>query len=252
MKSKRIISEQTQKSLDFLKNAIKYNCFDNYEWFEMDTTVNQPRTIKSSGLYVVTGKNTKGERVFFYANGRVKNLDTGVIKKWSCKSMADAQTAETTAAQQKLTVDGVVFENDEQVDFITNYMRENPGYELKKPSEYNLKYYYETPIDLSTIDYIFPRGKFFLYKKKATTQAEKDKIEQGKKAEQDKIEQKKKADLEAKIQPLKAELDKAGFTFDEPEIGTQAHNTEVDARKILGGKYSHKLPGYSLAGAGQV
>ena len=74
MKTKRIISEQTQKSLDFLKNAIKYKCFDNYEWFEMDTTdengktISQPRQKKENGLYVVTGKNKKGKRVYFYAD----------------------------------------------------------------------------------------------------------------------------------------------------------------------------------------
>jgi hypothetical protein len=94
MKNKKIISEQNSPQTIDLTQSVKLGCFDTYKvWFDIDPG-NQPKKT-NSGKSVVTGKNKKGEAIFFYDNGIVKNQVTKGQKRWSCSqtdSMSQSQT----------------------------------------------------------------------------------------------------------------------------------------------------------------
>jgi hypothetical protein len=94
MKNKKIISEQSNPQTIDMTQSVKLNCFDAYKvWFDIDPD-KQPKKTKS-GKIVVTGKNKKGETVFFFDNGIVKNIVTNLTKHWKCDatdSMNQSQT----------------------------------------------------------------------------------------------------------------------------------------------------------------
>ena len=86
MKNKKIILEQSNPQKFDLTQSVKYKCFDAYNtWFDIDPGIQPKKT--TSGISVVSGKNKKGETVFFYENGVVKNLVTKLQKKWSCSQV---------------------------------------------------------------------------------------------------------------------------------------------------------------------
>ena len=99
MRNKKIILEQTPVNSDTtnitstgntqtfdLSQAITLGCFNQYKnWFDIDPG-NQPKTTKN-GKPVVTGKNKKGDVIFFYDNGVAKNITSGTTKMWSCDSL---------------------------------------------------------------------------------------------------------------------------------------------------------------------
>jgi hypothetical protein len=95
MKNKKIILEQSNPQTIDLTKAVKLNCFDAYKvWFDIDPG-NQPKKTKS-GKSVVSGKNKKGEVVFFFDNGIVKNVVTNVQKHWKCDSVNSMNQSQTT------------------------------------------------------------------------------------------------------------------------------------------------------------
>ena len=85
MKNKMILEQEKLPVLD-LGQAYKSGCFATYKWFTIDTGL-QPKKTKS-GKSVISGKNNKGEQIFFYENGKVKNLVTGKELNWSCDKLA--------------------------------------------------------------------------------------------------------------------------------------------------------------------
>lgn len=115
MKRRNLITEA--KIDNPMKFALENKCFDKsiYTWFTIDTTdsqgkaIQQPRKLKAGG-YVVTGKNTKNEPVFFYQYqegkdfGPYTNKETNNTKYWTCKALndklAEAEPKPTPSAEQ--------------------------------------------------------------------------------------------------------------------------------------------------------
>jgi hypothetical protein len=92
MKNKKVIREQSSSAnagsttID-LTQAVKLKCFDRFKWFVIDRGVQPVKT--KTGKQVVSGKNKKGDTVFFYGDGNVTNVTANpkVTKKWSCSSL---------------------------------------------------------------------------------------------------------------------------------------------------------------------
>lgn len=103
-----IINEQTV-NYDMLE-AFNSGCFDKsiYSWFTIDGGV-QPKTIKETGVKVVTGVNTKNEPVWFYPpksgekNGEYKNKKNSNKKMWFCDVAEMKKSKETKQKELDLT-----------------------------------------------------------------------------------------------------------------------------------------------------
>lgn len=92
----RVISEQSisQPNLsEYLNLFINSGCLTDYTWFTPDTPQTPKRTKK--GKYVITGKNTKGNPIWFYAPepgveyGIYVSPKTNEKKKWKCSKIKD-------------------------------------------------------------------------------------------------------------------------------------------------------------------
>jgi hypothetical protein len=129
MKNKKIISEQSNPQTFDLVQSVKLKCFDTYKaWFDIDPG-NQPKKT-NSGKSVVTGKNKKGETIFFYDNGVVKNQITKVQKNWKC-SQSDFANQNQTNDSTILTNFGLTKNDTEKVTQITTALQTeyiNNGY----------------------------------------------------------------------------------------------------------------------------
>lgn len=85
---KKIINEQIS-----INDALTTGCFskEKYPWFVMDNDTQPKKT--QAGTLVVTGKNSKGEKVYFYEMesgkdfGIYKNIETGNFKQWTCEKV---------------------------------------------------------------------------------------------------------------------------------------------------------------------
>jgi len=96
----KVINEQTT-NYD-MSLAYTTGCFDKsiFSWFTVDSGV-QPKTIKETGVKVVTGVNTKNEPVWFYPpkdgekNGEYKNKKNNNKKMWFCDVEELKKTKET-------------------------------------------------------------------------------------------------------------------------------------------------------------
>lgn len=121
MKNKRIISEQSNPQTIDMTQSVKLNCFDTYKtWFDIDTD-KQPKKTKS-GKIVVTGKNKKGESVFFFDNGIVKNNVTGLQKHWKCES-TDLMNQSKTTNSDLLTTFGLTANDTAKAKQITGILQ---------------------------------------------------------------------------------------------------------------------------------
>lgn len=108
MKNKKVIREQSSPAnagsttID-LTQAVKLKCFDRFKWFVIDKGVQPVKT--KSGKQVVSGKNKKGDTVYFYGDGNVTNVTANpkVTKKWSCSSLST--TSPVLSSDQNLTGD---------------------------------------------------------------------------------------------------------------------------------------------------
>ncbi len=92
MKNKIILEQEptgkppvTTTTID-LGQAYKSGCFTIYKWFIIDPAP-QPKKTKT-GQSVISGKNNKGEQIFFYENGTVKNVITQKQLNWSCSNVS--------------------------------------------------------------------------------------------------------------------------------------------------------------------
>jgi hypothetical protein len=159
---KKIIFEQNQTSIDLVL-ANKKNCFDDYTWFTKDSD-RQPKMTKS-GKQVITGKNNKGEVVFFFGDGTVSNVVTKVTKKWFCEALTKPDISDQnqiSPLQQK------------QNDHINAVKKRNQGIvSPENVSEVDVRAGKYEKIDLNSHpEYgnpeLFPNpGKNFLYLKKS-------------------------------------------------------------------------------------
>jgi hypothetical protein len=159
MKNKKLIIEQASPSnaestTINLTQAVKLKCFDKFTWFVIDKG-NQPVKTRT-GKEVVSGKNKKGEDIFFYGNGNVTNITVNpkVTKKWSCSALNE--TDPILKDDENLTGDqleykksleqkyGVVFEVNpvelkygkyDQIDLNTDAKYGNPSL-FTKPGKY--------------------------------------------------------------------------------------------------------------------
>lgn len=121
MKNKKIISEQSNPQTIDMTQAVKLNCFDTYKvWFDIDPG-NQPKKTKS-GKIVVTGKNKKGEAVFFFDNGVVKNVVTNVQKHWKCDSV-NSMNQSKTVNSDLLTTFGLTANDTAKAKQITGILQ---------------------------------------------------------------------------------------------------------------------------------
>ena len=68
-----------------LKLAIKEGCFNSYEWFTMDNR-EQPAELEGGEGKVVVGKNKKGNEIFFYDLGTLRNNVTKKTIDWKCEA----------------------------------------------------------------------------------------------------------------------------------------------------------------------
>jgi hypothetical protein len=117
MKNKKVIREQSSPTnagsttID-LTQSVKLKCFDRFKWFVIDRGVQPVKT--KTGKQVVSGKNKKGDTVFFYGDGNVTNVTANpkVTKKWSCSSLNQSDPIITSdqnlTGDQKEYKDGLV------------------------------------------------------------------------------------------------------------------------------------------------
>lgn len=201
---KKNIQEQSQNfdARSYMEQSFNNGCFspDKYSWFTIDGGKQPKKT--SLGKIVITGKNSKGESVWFYApepgqtNGVYKNQVNGNSKFWSC------QTSPSTSNTQDKFIDGLIKNNKDYVKTVD------------EPYEIGRKY---EKIDLSTLEpKLFKPGEKFVYKRISSINT---KIEQ-----QPKIEQM---------------LTTVGYTLTEPDITSSLYDERVDISKIMGGKYKN-------------
>lgn len=162
MKNLKVIREQSSPAnvgsttID-LTQAVKLKCFDRFKWFVIDKGVQPVKT--KTGKQIVSGKNKKGETVYFYGDGNVTNITANpkVTKKWSCPSLN--QTSPIISSDQNLSGDQKEYKDS----LVTKY-----GVVLDvDPVE--LKYGIYSQIDLHADktygnSSLFPEpGKYFVY-----------------------------------------------------------------------------------------
>lgn len=188
----------TTTALD-IKDAYSFGCFskERYPWFVLDEGI-QPKTTADNKL-AVTGKNSKGQPVFFFLSGTTggfyKNMQTNNQKTWDCP---EALTAKKDKDQ-----------------FIADFVAKNQDYTGTKPSDFKIGREYKE-VDLSTLSKIFKPGERFIYQRIGTVNT--------------RIEQQK---------PIEDALTAAGYTLTEPPITSPEHDMGMDIRKIMGGKYAN-------------
>lgn len=96
MRTKRLLEQDSpetttpttapvEKNKIDLKQAIKEGCFNSYEWFTMDNR-EQPAELEGGEGKVVVGKNKKGEEIFFYDLGTLRNNVTTKTIEWKCNT----------------------------------------------------------------------------------------------------------------------------------------------------------------------
>ena len=240
---KNIILEQANtgsKDYNYLKLALDNNCFSSFS----DLRLSDNPFKRYQGKDVIVGKKiSTGETILIYANGILENYQTGKTKRWYCQALVDLKNQEESTSKAERTLQNVVYDTLKQVQYLTKYLTKYTGYELERPSDYDLQYEYETPIDLYRVNsMVFPvPNKFFLYKKKETTKKEQDAANAAKTKE----ETKKNEKLTQAQNDIKDKLIAAGYAFEGVNPGTPAYNTEVDVRKIMGGKYAKFFTEYT-------
>lgn len=155
MKNKMILEQEKLPVLD-LGQAYKSGCFTTYKWFTIDTGL-QPKKTKS-GKSVISGKNNKGEQIFFYENGKVKNLVTGKELNWSCDKLAGqtsgvlSKFGVTKDDEQKVTDITKVLEGYAAQGAVSNVFSEwNKMLNVNFPKLTKLTKTAELPVDLSDL-----------------------------------------------------------------------------------------------------
>ena len=244
---KKIILEQANvgsKDYNYLKQALDNNCFDSFR----DLQLNDNPIKKYQGRSVIVGKKlSTGETILIYADNTMENYQTGKTKRWYCQALVDLKNQEESETKAQRTFKNVLYDTKKQVDYLTRYIAKYPDYEVETPSDYDLQYSYETPIDLNSINStVFPiPGKFFLYmsneksnKRKEQTNAEANDAKQAE-------EKKKNEKLNQAQQNIKDTLIAAGYAFEGVNPGTPEYNNEIDLRKIMGGKYAKFFTEYT-------
>jgi hypothetical protein len=199
------INEQTNPSTDVMTTAFNAGCFSNqkYTWFTIDND-KQPKTTKS-GKKVITGKNTKGDPVWFYqpdagkSIGVYKNMTTKNQKIWECSD-----------------VSGNITGSEDKDKFVKDFLEKNKDHKEEKPSDFLIGTEWEK-IDLSTIKpELFKPNERFIYKRIGSVNT--------------KIQQ----------QPeIEKVLNSAGYTLIEPAVTSFTHDKNRDIRNIAGGKYKN-------------
>lgn len=201
---KKNIQEQSQNfdARSYMEQSFNNGCFSNekYTWFTIDGGKQPKKT--SLGKFVITGKNSKGEIVWFYApepgqtNGVYKNQVNGNSKFWSC------QTSPSTSNTQDKFIDGLIKNNKEYVKTVD------------EPYEIGRKY---DKVDLSTLDSkLFKPGERFIYKRISSINT--------------KIEQ------QPEIEQMLTSID---YSLTTPAITSSLYDERVDITKIMGGKYKN-------------
>jgi hypothetical protein len=197
------INEQTNPSTNIMTTALNAGCFSNqkYAWFTIDTD-QQPKTTKS-GKKVITGKNTKGDPVWFYepeggkTTGIYKNMTTQNQKVWECSEIS-----------------GKITGSEDKDKFVKEFLSKNKDYKEEAPSHFLIGTEWEK-VDLSTIkSELFKPNERFIYKRIGTVNT--------------KIQQ----------QPeIEKVLNGAGYTLIEPSVTSYTYDKIRDIRNIAGGKY---------------
>jgi len=202
---KNLLNEQVN-----MTEAFNAGCFnaEKYPWFTVDSGKQPKKT--TQGKLVVTGKNSKGDPVWFYemnqgeTTGVYQNRTTGASKRWSC-DVAGIKSSQTSAANKTA-----------QDKFITDFIADNQNYSNEDKSEYEQGVKY-TKVDASTLpgaNTIFKPGERFIFKRTGSANI--------------KIEQQPK---------IESALNSVGYTLTQPAVTQPEYDQKIDIRNLMGGKY---------------